>query len=70
MLCRQRYLCLPTHEYGGCSVPEGHGASSTPHEEDAFWKDVFMTQPTRRRESEPSSKRRKNRIESSLPATG
>src|SRR5215208_1984825 len=37
--------------------------------EDALWQQVFMVQPARRREFEPSSKRRKRRPASSSPGT-
>lgn len=50
-----------------CSVPESHGASLTPQEEDAFWKEVSMVQPAQRREFELSTKYRKIRIEARRP---
>src|SRR5688500_17417011 len=52
-----------------CVVLECRGALSQ-SEEGALWQQVFMVQPARRREFEPSSKRRKRRPASSPPATG
>ena len=44
-----------------CSVPESHGAKLTRAGEEALWQAFFMAAPERRREFEPSSKRRKRR---------
>ncbi len=41
-------------------VLESRGALSR-EQEDALWQEVFMAQAVRRREFEPSSKRRKKR---------
>src|SRR5829696_7402590 len=52
-----------------CLVPESGGAFLTREGEDALWQQVVMVQPARRREFEPSSKRRKRRPASSPPGT-
>ena len=51
-----------------CVVPGCRGASSR-EQEDALWHQVFTAQPARRREFEPSSKRRKRRPAPWPPAT-
>jgi hypothetical protein len=55
-----------------CVVPGCDGACSvlTRQEEDALWRQAFMAQPARRREFEPSSKRRKRRPAPWPPVTG
>jgi ribosomal protein L37AE/L43A len=58
-----------TQSRNGCAVPECRGAFSR-EQEDALWHQVFTAQPARRREFEPSSKRRKKRPASLPPATG
>src|SRR4051812_49020707 len=52
-----------------CGVPESRGALSR-DEEDALWQEFYTAAPAQRREFEPSSKRRKKRPASLLPATG
>ncbi len=44
-----------------CLVPESRDANLTREGEEALWQAVFTAQPERRREFEPSSKRRKRR---------
>src|SRR4051794_23029205 len=51
-----------------CVVPESRGALSR-DEEDALWQEFYTAAPAQRRVFEPSSKRRKKRPASSLPAT-
>jgi hypothetical protein len=53
-----------------CVVPEYRGALISREGEDALWQQVFTAQPARRREFEPSSKRRKKRPAPWPPATG
>jgi hypothetical protein len=52
-----------------CVVPECRGALICRDEEDALWRQVFTARPARRREFEPSSKRRKRRPAPWPPAT-
>ncbi len=52
-----------------CAVPGSSGAFLTREGEDALWQQVFTAQPERRREFEPSSKRRKRRVASLPPDT-
>src|SRR3982751_4839705 len=51
-----------------CVVPECRGALSR-DEEDALWQEFYTAAPARRRAFEPTSKRRKKRPASWLPAT-
>jgi Transposase DDE domain len=51
-----------------CAVPESRGALSR-DEEDVLWQEFYTAAPAQRREFEPSSKRRKKRPASLLPAT-
>jgi transposase len=57
------------HLVENCAVP-GCGGAFSHEQEDALWQQVFTAQPARRREFEPSSKRRKRRPASWPPATG
>src|SRR4051812_17280510 len=50
-----------------CVVPESRGALSRV-EEDALWQGFYTAAPAQHREFEPSSKRRKRRPASALPA--
>jgi ATPase subunit of ABC transporter with duplicated ATPase domains len=53
-----------------CLVPESRDATLTREAEEALWQSVFTAQPERRREFEPSSKRRKRRAAPWPSATG
>src|SRR4051794_38981253 len=62
-------MTLCSSKEAKCVVPESRGALSR-DEEDALWQEFYTAAPVQRREFEPSSKRRKRRPASSLPATG
>src|SRR4051812_25009659 len=59
---------IPFRIVNSCVVPESRGALSR-DEEDALWQEFYTAAPAQRRVFEPSSKRRKKRPASSLPAT-
>ena len=56
--------------FARCLVPESRDATLTREAEEALWQSVFTAQPERRREFEPSSKRRKRRAAPWPSATG